>query len=94
MSQLGPGGWSFKCLSQGVRRHNKSLSRGGLEQSLSRVAFTSLSQGSRDISLSRGAFIYCLGWVVGGTLLSSKGNSFAFNDNVNDVLLDHCKWST
>ena len=23
-----PGGWSFKCLSRGVRRRNRSLSRG------------------------------------------------------------------
>ena len=55
-------GWSFKCLSRGVRRYNRSLSRGEgnyieacpggwnkTESKLVQGAFTSLSRGGVDI---------------------------------------------
>ena len=69
-------GWSFKYLSRGVRRHNRSLSRGeesNIEACPGGWNKTEACPGGiyksvpgrwrYNISLSRGAFIYCPGYV-------------------------------
>ena len=56
--------WSFKGLSRGVRRHNRGLSRGVVQnRSLSRGHLQVCPRGGSryNISLSRGAFLYCPG---------------------------------
>ena len=78
-------GWSFKCLSRGVRGHNRSLSRGegsNIEACPGGWNKTEACPGGiyksvpgrwrYNISLSRGAFIYCPGGVC-LQLLSSVG---------------------
>ena len=78
-------GWSFKCLSRGVRRYNRSLSRGegnyieacpggwNKTEACPGGIYKSVPGRCRyNISVSRGAFIYCPGGVR-LQLLSSVG---------------------
>ena len=79
-------GWSFKCLFRGVRRHNRSLFRGKgnniedcpggwykTEACPGGIYKSVPGRGRYNISLCRGAFIYCLGGGVRLLLLSSVG---------------------
>ena len=75
------GGWSFKCLSRRVRKHNRSLSRGkgnniktcpggwNKTEACPGGIYKSVPGRWRyNISLSRGAFIYCPGGGGGGNV--------------------------